>query len=122
LVFGSCQEEDKTDPCFIRPGVEGTTRPGLSASDPLEVTDSSAVLIGSIGPPTCERSIMTNQGLVWSNEANPDTSDNLVRTTPGGIYYILSDLDSNTTYYYRTFGVVHTSILYSNEIAFSTLP
>jgi len=110
LIFvGSCRKEDNIPPLILT----------LSAK---EITDTSAVTGGLI---LRERSIpVTERGIVWSTEPDPDLNSNTGRINEGsgeGKFTInLGDLFPETTYYVRAYAINSNWTIYGETISFRT--
>lgn len=107
LIF-SCSEDDSCEPA-----------PKLTTNPAENITDVSANISGTITPPTCEDTV-TSQGFVYGDENLPTVDDNKIIKSGSSISASLTNLNQNTTYYFRTFFENPTGIFYGNESSFST--
>jgi len=86
-----------------------------------KITQWSALVTGEIinegGLPVSQK------GICWDTTPNPDKSDNYAVDTSGSgfISVKMHSLKQVTTYYVRTFIVSAASIIYGNQLVFSTL-
>ena len=108
LIILSCSAEDSCEPA-----------PKLTTNPAENITDVSATISGTITPPTCEDTV-TSQGFVYGYENLPTVDDNKIIKSGSSISESLTNLNQNTTYYFRTFFENPTGIFYSNESSFST--
>ena len=108
--FTTCKkEENKTIPTVTIVSITGIT--SSSAKITTKVTDEGG-------------STVTGTGACWGKSSNPDLSNN-VSNVGGGLgefISILTNLDSNTTYYVRAFATNELGTAYSNSMTFTTLP
>lgn len=64
---------------------------------------------------------ITSQGICWSENPNPTTSNNKVTETTTTFSSVISDLTVNTTYYFRIFATTSIGTTYSKELSLKTL-
>ena len=108
IVFLSC---DSGDSC--------TTTPILSTDQAENITDSSASVSGSIIPPTCDSSIIS-QGFVISEQNLPTKNDLLIQKNGENISHTFNSLKQNTTYFVRTYFENSLGEFYGTQITFNT--
>lgn len=93
--------------------------PDLITSEITDITDQSAILRGTINPPTCDSSI-TSQGFVYGKGNLPTIQNGIVVKSGVDISAPINDLQQNTTYYVRTFLENLSGVYYGNEVSFTT--
>ena len=84
------------------------------------ITPYSAICSGSI--PTDGGYVITSRGVCYDTVANPTTADSvkIVTGTTGNFTANLSNLNLNTTYYYRAFVVNQLGTFYGDDSVFTT--
>lgn len=107
LVF-SCSSEE---PC--------SNTPKLTTNEPEDITDSSVTITGSIIPPSCDPTIIS-QGLVISNRELPTKNNTLVLLSSQNISHTFTLLSQNKTYYVRTYFENSLGEFYGPQVSFST--
>jgi collagen type VII alpha len=67
---------------------------------------------------------VTGAGVCWAKMANPDLTNNVsnVGQGLGEFISILTNLDTNTTYYVRAFATNSVGTSYGNNLTFTTAP
>ena len=95
------------------------TEPLLATNEATDITETSTVISGNITPPTCSASI-TSQGFVYGTSNLPTISNSKIVLSGTSISTSLTNLEQNTTYYFRVFLENSTGVYYGNEISFST--
>jgi uncharacterized protein (TIGR02145 family) len=112
LLLISCST-DESDSCI--------PTPTLTTENPINVTDVSATVSGTINPPTCdESSSISSQGFVYSKYPQPQINqDSVVEISGVNITHTFS-FNQNSTYYVRTFLENNSGIFYGNEIEVNT--
>ena len=97
--------------------------PTLTVGDPVRLLDVSTQISAEVTLDGTRE--VTERGIVFSTDTNPDTSDNhVVANTAGlGSYtLLLTGLLPETTYYYRAYAINDQGTGYSAEKSFTTLP
>ncbi len=95
--------------------------PAVTTTAVTEITKTSAKSGGSVtydGGGT-----VTAKGLVWSLDADPDLTDNVIAGGTGTATFVsnLTGLTVNTTYHIRAFATNSAGTAYGSDIAFTTL-
>ena len=97
--------------------------PTVTVGDPTRLIDVSTQITGTV---TLDgRREVTERGIVFSTDTNPDTDDNIVTANTIGLgeyTLLLSGLLPETTYYYRAYAINDQGTGYSAEKSFTTLP
>ena len=77
----------------------------LSTLPATNITRTSATLNGVIfnTPLNCDVPAISNQGFVYSTSPQPTIEESSVSVGTGSVNTTIENLESNTTYYYRTF-------------------
>ncbi len=91
--------------------------PTLETLKATEIT-FEARLNGVINAPTCEGRSVISQGFVYATKIQPTKVDNLVEVKGQNISALITNLEINTKYYYRTYFTNSTGTYYGNEISF----
>jgi hypothetical protein len=104
----SCSPEEPCEPT-----------PKLTTSEATEITDVSAIVTGTITPPTCDETV-TSQGFVYGESELPTIDDTKIVKSGSEVSVSLNNLQQNNTYYIRTFFENPTGVYYGNEVVFST--
>ena len=94
--------------------------PILAIDDATDFTDISALISGSVIPPTCEGTV-TSQGFVYSKTTLPKIDDFVIEKVGTNISTTISNLEQNTSYYVRTFFENPSGVYYSSQVNFKTL-
>ncbi|MCE7054112.1 fibronectin type III domain-containing protein [Algoriphagus sp. AGSA1] len=68
-----------------------------------------------------EKRIIQDQGIVWGISQNPTISDNFISTPTDEIEVTVSELNPNTTYFFRVYASNGNETLYSGSQEISTL-
>ncbi len=96
-------------------------KPAVYTLDVVEVTDTTAVCGGEIRSDGGAE--ITAKGVCWSKSQNPTIEDN--KSTDGngagGFTSNISNLESQTTYYIRTYAANEVGTVYGEEVSFTTL-
>ena len=113
LLIVACSD-DEGNPCVYNPT--------LTTSAVTNVTETSATLNGviSIVSENCEDPTNTEQGFVYATTIQPTTNNTQVNVNGTNITATLENLESNTTYYVRTFLTNALGEFYGNEVSFMT--
>ena len=85
------------------------------------LTVSSVNVSSAVASAEASGSHITYRGVCFSKEPNPTVEDRKVLSDRKNMRLILSGLAINTTYYARAFAQTNDDIVYSNEVAFTTL-
>ena len=93
--------------------------PSLKITSPSNITDVSVELKGTITPPDCNGSVIS-QGFVVSKAQLPKISDTLLEVSGKEISKTLSNLEQNTQYYVRIFYQNNEGVFYSEQDSFKT--
>ena len=96
----------------------------LETYEAQNISDDTATLFGSIiiTSENCSVTPGAQRGFVYSTSPQANINDNLIITSGEQISATITDLNPNTTYYFRTFMSNSTGEFYGNEINFTTLP
>ena len=96
----------------------------LETSEATNITDTSAILNGSVvvTSDNCNIAPGAQQGFGYSTNNQPNINDNLITSSGEQINVTLTNLDPSTTYYVRSFISNSIGEYYGNEISFTTLP
>jgi len=96
--------------------------PTVTTKDPTDITPNSATCSGRVTDDG--GAIVSQRGICYSTEHNPDISSPLIEyASTGGtgtFYCDLSNLSPNTTYFVRAFAINSAGPGYGLEIAFKT--
>ena len=96
--------------------------PTVTVGDPTRLIDVSTQITAEV---TLDgRRDVTERGIVFSTDTNPDTSDNIVTANTIGLgeyTLLLTGLLPETTYYYRAYAINDQGTGYSAEKSFTTL-
>jgi hypothetical protein len=84
------------------------------------ITETSAIGGGTI---TIVGNIqIANRGICWDTIPTPDTTNAIINNGLNNVYSdTMTGLMDNTTYYYRAYVIVGTTITYGNTISFTTV-
>lgn len=85
-----------------------------------DITINSAKTGGSI---SCEEQVqIQNRGVCYSNNHKPTINDHVTSngTGLGSFISVLTDLEANTKYYVRAYAQTNDSVVYGNEVNFTT--
>lgn len=93
--------------------------PTLVTGEASTVTDVSATLTGAIEAPSCGGDAIS-QGFVYSKNTLPKVTDAILEVSEESTSIELSDLEQNTTYFYRVFYTDETTTYYGDEMSFTT--
>lgn len=95
-------------------------KPLVQTEDVMNVTASSAIINGSVIS-TGEGTILA-RGFCWGEHANTTLDDNYSNNGDGlGVYsQMLTDLNENTTYYFRAYATTEKGTEYAEEKTFTT--
>lgn len=116
LLILSCSKDNQTDSLAE---INCNPEPILKTNQASDITQTSTVISGNITPPTCTASI-TSQGFVYGTNNLPTISNSKVVLSGTSISTSLTNLEQNTTYYFRTFFENPTGVFYGNESSFTT--
>ena len=94
--------------------------PTLTTEEASDITAVSATLIGTIEAPTCDDSV-TAKGFVYAVTETPTLADNIAAVSGEVISKEISNLESNKSYYYRTYYTNETDTYYGEQKSFTTL-
>jgi len=102
-------------------GVEQLCEYNLITLEATDITGSSTTLNGTISldEENCEFPII-EQGFVYSTEVQPTIEDTQVNVNGTDVTTTIENLESNTTYYVRTFLTNNLGEFYGNEISFTS--
>jgi len=105
----------------------GTQRSFTTPTMPTVITDAVSNLTGT--SVTCNGNVtasgnatVTERGFCWDTIPNPTVSSNHIQvgTGTGAFSYNLSDLESNTVYYLRSYATNVVGTAYGNQVSFNT--
>ncbi len=113
LMFTSCGGDDASDPG----GGGGGSSSSVTVSKPVvsSVTASSASVSASVAGTG-----ITNRGVCYGTTANPTINDKKVTSTVSSMTLTLSGLSASTTYHVRAFAQTSSSVVYSDNVSFTT--
>ena len=113
LIIVACSD-DEGNPCLYNPT--------LTTSAVTNLTETSATLNGviSIVSENCDNPTNTEQGFVYATTIQPTTNNTQVNVNGTDITTTLENLESNTTYYARSFLTNALGEFYGNEVSFMT--
>ena len=96
--------------------------PTLTTTTASLVTDNSATLNGTIqiDSPNCDSPNNIEQGFVYATSIQPTLNDNVVNVNGVDLNSSITNLEPETTYYYRTFLTNALGEFYGNEVSFTT--
>lgn len=112
LLIVACSSNETEIPC--------NPTPSLKISNPINITDVSAELKGTITPPDCDGSVIS-QGFVVSKEQLPKIDDTIFEVNGKEISKTISNLEKNTQYYVRVFYQNNLGVYYSEQASFKTI-
>lgn len=97
------------------------TQPTITTIGPVNTSPTGAVIDAEVA--TDSSLVGMERGICWSTSANPTIEDDTTTTDVGvGNFSVLvSGLSPNTTYYAKAYFRTATSLIYGNEISFTTL-
>ncbi|WP_019671203.1 DUF1566 domain-containing protein [Eudoraea adriatica] len=108
----TCSKDEVKEECI--------NNPSFSSSEISEISYTSFLISGTITPPTCDPSVIS-QGVVYSEEALPTADDNQLKFS-GTTYQInVTGLKTGTTYYIRPFYTNVSGEYYGSQKQVSTL-
>ena len=93
----------------------------INTLDVTNITPLSAELNGTInieGSENCEPYLY--QGFVYARVPQPNINDTQINVNGTDITTTIEDLESNATYYVRTFSENSIGVVYGNEVSFTT--
>ena len=93
--------------------------PTLTTVEASDITAVSATLTGTIEAPACDDSA-TAKGFVYAVTETPTLADNIAAVSGEVISKEISNLESNKSYYYRTYYTNETDTYYGEQKSFTT--
>lgn len=84
-----------------------------------ETTFTSIKISGKVI--VAEGTTILSRGICWSTNSNPTIENNTINAETNVFSKTITDLTSNTTYYYRIFATTSNGTFYSSNQTFSTL-
>ena len=112
LLFSCGGDDDEGNPCLYNPT--------LTTSAVTNITEASVTLNGviSVASENCDVPNNTEQGFVYSTTIQQTTANNKVNVNGTDLTTNIENLESNTTYYVRTFLTNSLGEFYGNELSF----
>lgn len=111
--FWACQPDEEPNCVYV---------PTLSTSAVADVTETTAVLNGSISisSENCEAPQNSEQGFVYSTAPQPEIDDNKVLLEGSSLNTTIDNLEPGKQYYVRTFLSNSYGEFYGNEVSLQT--
>ncbi len=121
LFIVGCNSDDG-ETTIIQEEIEEVIMPQLITLEPIDITDKSAKLGGSIIDNGSEEII--ERGVCWSFNANPTTTDNCMQSDGSGLgdffVFVSMAFQPNTTYNTRAYAINSAGVTYGDNITFTT--
>ena len=112
VLFITCSKEEVKEECI--------NNPSFSSSEISDNSYTSFVISGTITPPTCDSSVIS-QGVVYSEESLPTTDSNVLKFSGTTYQLNVINLKTATTYYIRPFYANVSGVYYGTQKQVSTL-